>query len=271
MATDGQADGAVTVYEHQHYLCFRVPEDAQTWPARMEAASCVLDAAFPSAKLQLANAYNAGVPAKVLGNRERYFKGRLKTRTRWFSLQNGGCNAPEGSNRGENTFVTMGGKLDIGAPQSCTVLLVFPGMEWRDCAGLMADLGDALAAWTAQLSPARTFQRLRQVQWGHRFTEDLAWLENKLPKLRYCMYGGLLANEQPEILGWLNYWSPATCAYIGFPDQARDRDLLSCSTQTRAGAWLVKLGVDPLDLDVPRHVELLQNTYARFPALGIRL
>ncbi|WP_425442896.1 DUF5953 family protein [Stigmatella aurantiaca] len=76
--------------------------------------------------------------------------------------------------------------------------------------------------------------------------------------------------EIPMRLGWLNYWPAATARAIGFPDLARDAELLSRSRRTAAGGWLVQLTEKPLDLDDPTHVEVLLSTYERFPEIGGR-
>lgn len=75
--------------------------------------------------------------------------------------------------------------------------------------------------------------------------------------------------EIPMRLGWLNYWSAAAARAIGFPDPARDAELLSRSRRT-AGGWLVRLTETLLDLDDPTHVEALLRTYERFPEIGGR-
>ncbi|WP_338023845.1 DUF5953 family protein [Archangium primigenium] len=74
----------------------------------------------------------------------------------------------------------------------------------------------------------------------------------------------------PPRLGWLNYWSDAAARAIGFPDPARDADLLSRSRHTATGGWIVQLTEAPLDLDNPAHLDALQRTYARFPGIGGR-
>jgi hypothetical protein len=89
----------------------------------------------------------------------------------------------------------------------------------------------------------------------------LPWL--KLPE-------ELSSPEIPNRLGWLNYWSVAAAAAIGFPDPARDADLLARARRTAAGAWIVRLTDEPLDLDNPAHLNALRRTYDRFPAMGGR-
>ncbi|ATB32633.1 hypothetical protein MEBOL_006121 [Melittangium boletus DSM 14713] len=76
--------------------------------------------------------------------------------------------------------------------------------------------------------------------------------------------------EIPHRLGWLNYWSAAAAQAIGFPDAARDADLLSRARRTATGGWIVSLTEAPLDLDNPEHLGALKRAYERFPEIGGR-
>ncbi|PTL75132.1 DUF5953 family protein [Vitiosangium sp. GDMCC 1.1324] len=76
--------------------------------------------------------------------------------------------------------------------------------------------------------------------------------------------------EIPHFLGWLNYWSAAAARAIGFPDPARDAELLSRARRTATGGWVVRLTEAPLDLDNPAHLESLKRAYERFPEIGRR-
>jgi Family of unknown function (DUF5953) len=76
--------------------------------------------------------------------------------------------------------------------------------------------------------------------------------------------------EIPQHLGWLNYWSEAAARAIGFPDAARDADLLSRARRTAMGGWVVRLTAAPLDLDNPTHLDALKRAYERFPEIGGR-
>jgi len=80
----------------------------------------------------------------------------------------------------------------------------------------------------------------------------------------------LRSPELPHRLGWLNYWSAAAARAIGFPDPARDADLLSRARRTATGGWIVRLTDAPLDLDNPTHLDALLRAYERFPAIGGR-
>jgi Family of unknown function (DUF5953) len=91
---------------------------------------------------------------------------------------------------------------------------------------------------------------------------------------------GLPAIQLPEeipmpelphyLLGWLNYWSAAAAQAIGFPDPARDAELLSRARRTATGVWVVRLTDAPLDLNNPAHLKALRRAYEHFPAIGGR-
>ena len=89
-----------------------------------------------------------------------------------------------------------------------------------------------------------------------------------LPQLKAP--SALRSPEIPDRLGWLCYWSAASARIIGFPDQARDAELLSRSRRTASGGWVVRLTDEPLDLDRPDHLDALKRTYERFPEIGGR-
>jgi len=80
----------------------------------------------------------------------------------------------------------------------------------------------------------------------------------------------LRSPEIPHRFGWLNYWSDAGARTIGFPDPARDAELLSRARRTATGGWVVRLTEAPLDLDNPAHLDALKRAYERFPEIGGR-
>ena len=80
----------------------------------------------------------------------------------------------------------------------------------------------------------------------------------------------LPAPEIPRFLGWLNYWSAASARAIGFPDPARDAELLTRARRTSSGGWVVQLTDAPLELDNPAHLDALKRAYERFPEIGGR-
>ena len=119
--------------------------------------------------------------------------------------------------------------------------------------------------------------------WGHATpvsaAVDIAHQSKNLPDNREPPPRGLpvikspSAMRLPEIphrMGWLNYWSAAAARVIGFPDPARDAELLSRSQRTATGGWIVSLTDAPLDLDNPAHLDALKRAYERFPEIGGR-
>jgi len=80
----------------------------------------------------------------------------------------------------------------------------------------------------------------------------------------------LPAPELPCFLGWLNYWSAAAARAIGFPNPARDTELLTRARRTASGGWVVQLTDAPLDYDNPDHLAALLRAYERFPKIGGR-
>jgi hypothetical protein len=76
--------------------------------------------------------------------------------------------------------------------------------------------------------------------------------------------------EIPHFLGWINYWSAAAALSIGFPDPARDAELIARARQTASGGWVVQLTAEPLDYNNAEHLEVLKQTYERFPTIGGR-
>jgi hypothetical protein len=89
-----------------------------------------------------------------------------------------------------------------------------------------------------------------------------------LPALK--LFEHIRSPEIPYYLGWLNYWSAAAAKAIGFPDPARDAELLTRARRTPSGGWVVQLTDAPLDLDNPAHLDALKRAYERFPVIGGR-
>jgi hypothetical protein len=89
-----------------------------------------------------------------------------------------------------------------------------------------------------------------------------------LPALK--LHDKIRSPEIPHRLGWLNYWSAAAAQAIGFPDPARDAELLARARRTSSGGWIVQLTDTPLDLDNPAHLDALKRAYERFPQIGGR-
>jgi hypothetical protein len=160
-------------------------------------------------------------------------------------------------------------------------------LPWPDQERLMVEAGDLLHALSGFAIPYDSWAELMtdsalyrsKSSDGHEALEkqcrglrdSLGRTGTVLPSIQPVVMGGTLTNRaQPEALGWINYWSAETCTYLGFPDDAREGELLRLSHRTPAGAWLVKLTEEPLDIRRDEHVTVLARIYERFPKLGIR-
>lgn len=273
-----------------HQLLYTMPTDAGAWVDRMEAACRVLEAAFPTEDLRVATRLpppwwqlwsrrSGGVA--FAKDRHGYFEKVLGTKRRWFNLHSGDPNLGERCDR----TVRFEGYAPKGTSDSVVTVAgyrghvegayhlnaIFPALAWDGAERLLGELGDALGAFWSALISYESDLRLGRVQ------SDLGWrpaeltpLEARLPVLRHPSFGGY-APEQPTRLGWLNYWSEVTARSLGFPAPGRDEALLAHARRTAGGAWLVKLGPEPLDCAVPAHVLELVRGYERFPGIGVRV
>jgi hypothetical protein len=187
--------------------------------------------------------------------------------------------------------IRISGVVNDTAQQAYDLTVEFPAMPWSVRESLLAAIGDALDACTGQMMPALAAQAftahylLGTVGADQENPARAGW-EKDARMLRACMKyrsttvpriqhvsvgGGRQSPLQPAILGWINYWSADTCSYLGFPEAARDGDLLRHAVQTPQGSWVVKLCDEPLDVSREDHVEMVASVYGRFPRLGIRV
>ncbi len=136
----------------------------------------------------------------------------------------------------------------------------------RSAADLLAAVGVAFAARWATANELSTAGRI-----ALQTITDLPWPDRPPPGLP-----GLKMPQQldsplvPYSLGWINYWSKETAAYLGFPDPARHGELLARARAVEGGGWVVQLTDEPLDLDVPAHHEALRRAYELLPRVGGR-
>ncbi len=74
----------------------------------------------------------------------------------------------------------------------------------------------------------------------------------------------------PQRLGWINYWSKEAFQRILLSTEAHIPVTGFRIKDTRLG-WIIHTTIDPLDLDLPDHLEALQAMYQIYPAIGGRL
>jgi hypothetical protein len=130
-------------------------------------------------------------------------------------------------------------------------------------------LGEAIEAYWGKLTPEEAgYALLGQIVFPH--ARNPRPVPFGLPPLQPMR--ALRGPEVPLMLGWVNYWSAATCALLGFPDASRDARWLRGAKQGKSGAWVVRLTDEPLDPERnPEHVKALHEAYARFPEVGGRV
>jgi hypothetical protein len=164
---------------------------------------------------------------------------------------------------------------------SRTPALIGPGGKGRS--DFHADLPHNAAGVAAAPAVLEAVAEAARAYWGEctpfRAAVDIVSQVQNLPTMPEPPRRGLPVlkgpglRNSPEIpgrLGWLCYWSAAAARIIGFPDAARDAELLSRARRTASGGWVVQLTDEPLDLDRPEHLDALKRTYERFPEIGGR-
>ncbi len=132
--------------------------------------------------------------------------------------------------------------------------------------GVLAVVAEGARAFWGQATPFRAGVDVAR-QTKNR-PDDLEPPPRGLPVLKSP--SAMRTPEIPHRLGWLNYWSAAAAQAIGYPDPARDAELLSRARRTASGGWVVQLTEAPLDLDHPAHLDALKRAYERFPEIGGR-
>lgn len=253
-----------------------LPGKTPQWADRIDAACRVMEETF-DIRLDKASSYRDGEADVGLVDRRAFLKRKARSRTKWLNIYTGSGIAVTPSGYRNLDYFALGGRSYANAEvYHCSTH--YPEAPPATHEDLLVRLGDALGACWGQYTPAATARRLRQVQWcaclGSRMVKqevrDMSPEERRLPLLGDTQYSPLESPLRPGWAGWLNYWSREVAAYLGFPDEARDSELLRHAYRTPAGGWLVKLGPAPLDAADPEHVMLLARVYERFPRLGFR-
>ena len=282
-------DSAVPLERSQ--LHFSLPLSEDTWVARIMRACEIIegDPALPREPLALAFKKER---LECIEDRAAYLEDLLDNSHRCLVLTNGDqLNVDRGGAPADMGQIRISGVVNDTARQAYDLTVEFPALPWSVRESLLAALGDALDACTGQITPAPAAQAFTAHYLLGTVGADTAnparasW-EQDTRMLRTCMKyrstavpriqhvsvgGGRQSPLQPAILGWINYWSAETCSYLGFPEPARDLDLLQHASQTPQGSWVVKLCDEPLDVSLEDHVEMVASVYGRFPRLGIRV
>lgn len=252
-----------------------IAETRSCAPERLEQACQRLEALWPGEVLDTAISWREGAADETVADRPRYFRERLRTKTRWFALHGRQPHAlvADPQHPADFGFLGFSGRANAGGGDYDRVAVVFPPSDAARVERLLAEVGDALRACTARWTPRPLESWQRVVQFGHRDVKGLAGATPaglRLPALRSASTFALQSPWQPEAGGWLNYWSARTCEFLGWTDPPRDAAALGMqATPTPAGAWLVRLTPEaPGELD-PSAMRALALLHERLPRLGL--
>ena len=243
---------------------FGLAPDATMFADRIEAACKVLEWEFPDSTIDSTIPYNPsdGAGAHKVEDRHKYLRQRTRTKLWWFVLNDG---------KGWPETVHVMGRIDDQGLGTLGVKIGFPAAPWDLCERLLVELGDVLKANYSSVLPPENLG-LCATQFNTYWAQhDPTLIQRGIPRLDLFTYGGADDIVQPMYLGWLNYWSEATCAFVGFSGCKEDLDLAPYSYQTPGKAWLVKLTEDPIDVGCPEHVDTLVAGYRRWPRVGKRV
>jgi Family of unknown function (DUF5953) len=253
-------------------LTFFVPPDEGDWIDRMDSACQVLERIFGVELRKAHSGAKNNATALDIVDRLRFFKGRLKTKNRWFALYSGDGLTRVGTGLINQSYFCVGGRMYADG-DSYVVSVMYPEQTPARHEEVLVAAGDALRARSSQYTPAAVARRLRQVHWhplsARGQLTDKTDEEERLPLIRESLYMGL-GTLQPHHFGWLNYWSQEVSAYVGLPERAERTSMLEHSYRTPGGAWLVKLGADPFEARNADHGRLLCAAYETFPRVGNR-
>jgi hypothetical protein len=255
-----------------------VPALESSWAARMDAACRAIETRFGIRISEATGGTKFHVTRNEVPDRLKFFAQRLKTRNRGFGIRNAGAKWRRTKRGVENVDdFGLGGSMYAGL-DVFKLSAHFPAQPVAVHEQLMVELGDALEAYSAQITPTDAAMRLRQAHWFFQLSalhrhplENPLPEETRLPPILESAYTGLTHPCQPHHLGWINYWSEEVCGYLGFPENLRDSPFLSDCYRTPRGAWIVKFGSEPFEARNPKHVDLLREMYERFPRAGVRL
>lgn len=280
---------AVPLERSQLHFSLSLSED--TWVARIMRACEIIegDPALPREPLLLAFKKDR---LECIEDRAAYLEDLLDHPHRYLVLTNGNPLKFDGGGATLDTGqIRISGVVNDTARQAYDLTVEFPAVPWSVRESLLAAIGDALDACTGQITPAPAAQAFTahyllgtlgadienpaRANWEHETRVLRTCMKHRstaVPRIQHVSVGGGRESPlQPAILGWINYWSAETCSYLGFPEAARDQDLLKHALQTPQGSWVVKLCNEPLDVSIEDHVEMVASVYGRFPRLGIRV
>lgn len=259
-----------------------MPPDEDRWAERVENACRVLEYFHPYGAL---NKPETTVRGKSF-DRMKYLRSRTTTSSRRFIISNGRDAAETPTKFVDDRYANVNGAFFELSRTIYRLGVQVRSVSIAERIKIFEHVADAVDAYSGDLIPMKSSSLLFSYGCSRRVPESPEMQEHferakkliglaesigrELPDLDYSYDAMFVSPLQPQSLGWINYWSLATCDYLGFPDPVRDRDLLEHSYRTECGAWIVKLCAEPLDLERPEHLRTFLDIFERFPKLGLR-
>lgn len=263
-------------------LHFCIPIDAHSWVSRFESACQFLEAHSRLAAGPLLRVYRHRKDREErLSTRTPYLEDTLKDKYRnlYISSGNGGAR--------EQPRVSLTGFFREPGQAWFDLTIHVRQVEGTLCVELVRELGDRLEAYHAYFTPlraAQVFSDLSKLVLWPPSAPGRARLETRiapllqlqrelgieLPMIQDVAVGGRRASPyQPEELGWINYWSQATCEWLEISPQTYA--VFDAIQENRGKATLLRLTQDELDPMRSDHLAKLARVYADLPKLGIRI
>jgi hypothetical protein len=269
---DNDTQGRMKRENLSRQIFLMVPVRSSDAADRLEAALRIIEARYPTSSMYHLRHDDREEVVQGAGRHDRL--SRLFRETPWqFSLSNGLAHVGTGAAwRDEGMISLVPGYY--GQEGFAALSLLVPVREWEITIALLAEVGDALDAHWAHVTPSYAFDVLRNAQWGANMPVDageLAVAKAALPKLRALPFIDTREPRQPDLLGWVNYWRADTVALLQCKSDAKlFHGLFANTVVTPGGATMARVTELPLDLSRSAHVEAVADVYNALPRLGLR-
>lgn len=272
----------------RNFLTFYIPPNPK-WVDRIDAACSIIEEFCPFGKMNTITS-DGNLPDYVIDDRQVGLKKFMKHSAWRFNLTNGrkGGRTPQGML--DELFIRIGGRFNTLDRSVYDLNLDFGAESWEECEELFASIGDAVDAYSSYLFPPaaskiwRAFQNVSDPAMGDHISflqpdvvqdavkihAGLNKINKKLPSIPGYPVLNRLCPQQPLEVGWINYWSNATCEYLNFPNLNSDTELLNYSYQTSKGAWIFKVTQEPFEFERLDHLERLARVYELYPKLILK-
>jgi hypothetical protein len=219
------------------------------------AAIDVFEKHFPEEKLE----YEIIEGGKLLRitNRTRWMQQKLQEKETIFSICNGK----------EEAYVPLRfSELNQGGVSFCVISIEYMLSEANALRTylLIRELGEHTYTIEITADSSETYITAYEQKVFNNIKKEIPF---GLPPLASFTEYGKTAIDFPLRICWINYWSEAMAAKVGF-NYEKDKDLFFKVEQLPSKGWMLQLTEEVLDLHNPAHLERLKNAYKRFQKVG---